>query len=100
MISVMALEDAGLVPGNGQVLVTGASGGVGSMAVAVLAKLGYRVVASTGKPDAHEFLTRLGAAEVIARRTGRGKVSGVVCAIGGNPACTGSRSKTAETRLY
>lgn len=69
MLCVMALERHGLVAGQGDVLVTGASGGVGSVAVALLSALGHRVVASTGKADEHDFLRRLGAAEVIDRQT-------------------------------
>jgi len=67
MLCVMALEEHGLRPGGRTVLVTGATGGVGGIAVAVLAKLGYNVVASTGKADQHDYLTSLGASEVIGR---------------------------------
>jgi putative YhdH/YhfP family quinone oxidoreductase len=67
MLCVLALEDAGVKPGMGEVLVTGAVGGVGSVAVALLAKLGYRVVASTGRVKAADYLRSLGAADVIAR---------------------------------
>jgi acrylyl-CoA reductase (NADPH) len=67
MLAVMALEEHGLKPQNGEMLVTGAAGGVGSVAVAVLAKLGYRVIASTGRPDQHEYLRGLGAADFIDR---------------------------------
>jgi len=67
MLSVMALERHGLTPGGGPVVVTGASGGVGSVAIALLAKLGYRVIASTGRPQETEYLRDLGAADVIAR---------------------------------
>ena len=67
MLSVMALERAGIGPGSGPVIVTGAAGGVGSVAVALLAKLGYRVVASTGRPAEAGYLKELGASEVIAR---------------------------------
>jgi acrylyl-CoA reductase (NADPH) len=67
MLCVLALEDAGVKPGSGDILVTGAVGGVGSVAVALLAKLGYRVVASTGRPAATEYLKLLGAADIIAR---------------------------------
>ena len=66
-MSVEALQRHGIEPGDGPVLVTGASGGVGSVSVDLLAAAGYRVVASTGKPQAAELLTRLGAAEVIGR---------------------------------
>ncbi|MEO6699686.1 MAG: MDR family oxidoreductase [Paraperlucidibaca sp.] len=67
MLSVMALEQQGITPEDGEILVTGASGGVGSVAVALLAHLGYRVVASTGSADAADYLMRLGAHEVIDR---------------------------------
>lgn len=66
-LSVLKLEQAGVKPGNGDVLVTGATGGVGSIAVAILAKAGYRVVAATGKSADEPFLRTLGAAEVISR---------------------------------
>lgn len=66
-LSVLTLLDHGLEPGTGTVLVTGATGGVGSMAVAMLAGLGFAVAASTGKPDAAPFLRKLGAAEVVDR---------------------------------
>src|SRR5690606_7718934 len=67
MLCVLALEEQGVRPDDGDVLVTGASGGVGSVAVALLSGLGYRVVASTGKLDERDYLTSLGAAEVIDR---------------------------------
>ncbi|MGW1864942.1 acrylyl-CoA reductase (NADPH) [Streptomyces mauvecolor] len=67
MLSVLALEDAGLTPASGDVLVTGAAGGVGSVAVALLARLGYRVLASTGRPAEAGYLHELGAAEIIDR---------------------------------
>jgi len=67
MLAVMALEHQGLTPDRGPVVVTGAAGGVGSVAIAVLAKLGYRVVASTGRPQEAAYLRELGAAEVIER---------------------------------
>lgn len=66
-LSIQRLEDNGLTPDKGDVLVTGATGGVGSLAVAMLAKRGYTVVASTGKAQEHEFLKQLGASEVISR---------------------------------
>lgn len=66
-LSVHALVSRGVRPEDGEVLVTGATGGVGSVAVALLTKLGYRVVAATGKPEAAAFLTGLGAALVIPR---------------------------------
>ena len=68
-LSVLKLQQNGVQPGDGDVLVTGATGGVGSMAVAILAKAGYRVVAATGKAAESDFLLSLGAAEVIGRDT-------------------------------
>ncbi len=73
MISAMALEDAGLRPGAGPVLVTGASGGVGSVAVAILAALGHEVTASTGKSGEEDYLRGLGAASVIGRLEATGR---------------------------
>jgi acrylyl-CoA reductase (NADPH) len=67
MLCVMALERQGVTPDRGPVVVTGASGGVGSVAVALLARLGYHVVASTGRPQEAPWLRELGAAEVIDR---------------------------------
>jgi acrylyl-CoA reductase (NADPH) len=67
MLSVMALEDAGLTPDKGPVLVTGAAGGVGSIAIALLSKLGYRVIAATGRVSEEAYLKGLGASEIIDR---------------------------------
>jgi acrylyl-CoA reductase (NADPH) len=67
MLAAMALERHGLTPGTGDVLVTGAAGGVGSVATALLAAQGHRVVASTGRPELRDYLTGLGAAELIER---------------------------------
>ncbi|HZT52723.1 MAG TPA: MDR family oxidoreductase [Stellaceae bacterium] len=67
MLAVLALEEHGLRPGAGEVLVTGAAGGLGSVAVAVLARLGHRVVASTGRAETHEYLKALGAAAFLDR---------------------------------
>ena len=67
MLAALALEDHGVTPARGPVLVTGAAGGVGSVAVALLAKLGYRVIASTGRPQEADYLHKLGAHEIIAR---------------------------------
>ncbi|MDP1533184.1 MAG: MDR family oxidoreductase [Rubrivivax sp.] len=67
MLCVLALERHGLVPGAGDVLVTGATGGVGSVAIALLGRLGHRVVAASGKPQEANYLRQLGAAEVIDR---------------------------------
>ncbi|MBT8514816.1 oxidoreductase [Polynucleobacter paneuropaeus] len=67
MLCVMALEKHGTKPSDGEVLVTGAAGGVGSIAIALLSKLGFKVVASTGRMAEAEYLKKLGAAEVIDR---------------------------------
>jgi len=67
MLCVLALERHGVRPQDGEILVTGAAGGVGSVAVAVLAKLGYTVVAATGRPQDADYLNALGAAEVVDR---------------------------------
>ena len=67
MLCVMALERHGVTPGDGEILVTGAAGGVGSIAVALLSKLGFRVAAMTGRPAESGFLTELGAAEIMDR---------------------------------
>jgi len=68
MLAVIALEKHGLDPDKGEVLVTGAAGGVGSVAVAVLHQLGYRVAASTGRPETHDYLKDLGASTLIDRQ--------------------------------
>ena len=68
MLAVMALERAGLNPSRGPMIVTGAAGGVGSVAIALLAKLGYSVIASTGRPEDADYLEGLGASEVIERK--------------------------------
>lgn len=86
MLAVLALEAHGVTPARGPVLVTGAAGGVGSIAVAVLAKLGHHVVASTGRPQERGFLEQLGAREIIdraelasaARPLGKERWAGVV----------------------
>lgn len=67
MLAVIALEKAGLTPARGEVLVTGAAGGVGSVAVAILARLGYSVAAVTGRPEAADYLKTLGATTIIDR---------------------------------
>lgn len=92
-LSVIALEDAGLKPGPGEVLVLGASGGVGSMAVSILSARGYDVVAVTGKPESAGWISELGAAKVLDReevtRVGkpmeRERWAGCVDAVGGKP---------------
>ena len=92
MLAVMALEAHGLKPGAGPVLVTGAAGGVGSVATALLSKLGHEVVAVTGRSDQADYLKRLGAASVIGREgfEGAGKPlekaawAGCVDAVGGS----------------
>ena len=92
MLAVIALERHGLKPEAGDVLVTGAAGGVGSIAVALLSRLGHRVVASTGRPEQREYLTELGAADVIDRASLAAKPSrpldaerwaGAIDAVGG-----------------
>jgi acrylyl-CoA reductase (NADPH) len=91
-LCVDALVHHGITPDMGEILVTGASGGVGSIAVALLAKAGYTVVASTGKVNESEYLTGLGASEIIDRATlsepgkplQRERFAGVVDAVGGN----------------
>jgi acrylyl-CoA reductase (NADPH) len=97
MLAVMALERHGLIPGAGDVLVTGAAGGVGSIAVALLAALGHRVVASTGRPELRSYLTGLGAADLVeraslaahpARPLDRERWAGVVDAVGGTTLAT------------
>jgi len=67
MLSVMALEDHGLEPGHGPVLVTGAAGGVGSVATAILAHLGHEVAAVTGRPETGDYLKELGAGQIVPR---------------------------------
>jgi len=97
MLAVIALERHGLKPGAGEVLVTGASGGVGSTAVALLAKLGHQVVASTGRLAEGDYLKSLGAGELIDRATlsekparplDRERWAGAVDAVGGNTLAT------------
>ncbi|MGI9328371.1 MAG: YhdH/YhfP family quinone oxidoreductase [Pseudomonadales bacterium] len=100
-LCVDKLEFAGVKPADGPVLVTGATGGVGSVAVALLAKLGYAVTAVTGKADRHEFLRSLGATEIIDReaaRSGNDKpllaetYGGVVDTVGGEILVNGLKS--------
>jgi acrylyl-CoA reductase (NADPH) len=78
MLAVMALEHHGLKPDQGAVLVTGAAGGVGSVAVSLLAKLGFQVTASTGRPQEADYLKELGASEII----DRGELTGPVRPLG------------------
>lgn len=102
MLCVMALQRHGLVPTSGDILVTGANGGVGSIAITLLARLGYRVLASTGRPQEAEYLKSLGAAEVIARDElsvpgkplAKERWAGVVDSVGSHTlanACAGTR---------
>ena len=100
-LCVMRLMAFGLTKDTGEVLVTGATGGVGSVAVGLLSKLGFNVVAATGKTDEREFLTRLGAKAVISREeandtSGRplqkGRWAGVVDTVGGNILATAIKS--------
>jgi acrylyl-CoA reductase (NADPH) len=97
MLAVIALERHGLKPDGGDVLVTGAAGGVGSVAVALLSQLGYRVVASTGRPEQRDYLIELGAADLIDRATLAAKPSrpldaerwaGAIDAVGGTTLAT------------
>jgi acrylyl-CoA reductase (NADPH) len=74
MLCVMALEEQGVTPSQGEVLVTGAAGGVGSTAIAILSKLGFTVVAATGRPEEEAFLKSLGAASIIDRKELQGPV--------------------------
>jgi acrylyl-CoA reductase (NADPH) len=67
MFCISAIEDAGVTPGDGPVVVTGAAGGVGSMSVALLAALGYEVTAVTGRPETQEYLAELGATAFVTR---------------------------------
>jgi acrylyl-CoA reductase (NADPH) len=78
MLAVMALERHGVTPATGPVVVTGAAGGVGSVAVAILAKLGFQVTASTGRPEEADYLKGLGAMEIIERK----ELSGTPRALG------------------
>jgi acrylyl-CoA reductase (NADPH) len=90
MLCVLALEEHGVKPGDGEVLVTGAGGGVGGVAVAVLSKLGFKVVASTGRTGEAEYLRSLGAAEIVDRAQlsapgkplGKERWAGVVDSVG------------------
>ena len=100
-LSVYKLEEYGTVPDMGEVLVTGATGGVGSVACAILAKAGYSVAASTGKTDQKEFLTGLGVKEIISRAdsadtSGRpllkGRWAGAVDTVGGDILATAIKS--------
>lgn len=69
MLAVIALEKNGITPNRGPILVTGANGGVGSFAISILNKLGYQVIASTGRTEEHDYLTQLGASEIVDRST-------------------------------
>ena len=75
MLCVMALERHGVRPDDGEIVVTGAAGGVGSVATAILSKLGYRVVAVTGRPADADYLRQLGAAEILERSQFSGPAS-------------------------
>ena len=97
MLAVMALERHGLRPGAGEVLVTGGAGGVGSVAIALLSALGHRVVAATGRPEQRDYLTDLGAADLIERAAlaskptrplDRERWAGAIDAVGGNTLAT------------
>lgn len=100
-LSVFKIQEHGIDPESGEILVTGATGGVGSIAVAILAKVGYQAVASTGKLDERNFLMDLGAKEVISRDEARdttsrpllkGRWAGVIDAVGGDILATAIKS--------
>jgi acrylyl-CoA reductase (NADPH) len=106
MLCVLALERHGLVPGSGDILVTGANGGVGSVAIALLARLGYTVVASTGRPEEAAYLKELGASSIIDRNElsapgkplGKERWAGVVDSVGSHTlanACAGTQYRGA-----
>jgi acrylyl-CoA reductase (NADPH) len=106
MLSVLALERHGIRPGDGEILVTGANGGVGSIAIALLARLGHRVVASTGRLSEADHLKALGAVEVMDRGElsgpgkplGKERWAGVIDAVGSHTlanACATTRSRGA-----
>jgi acrylyl-CoA reductase (NADPH) len=106
MLCVMALQKHGLKPADGEVLVTGAAGGVGSFAIALLSKLGFSVVASSGRPQEAEYLRSLGATEVIDRSSlsepgkplARERWAGVVDSVGSHTlvnACAATKSEGA-----
>lgn len=90
MLSILALERQGLTPERGAVLVTGASGGVGSFSVSLLARLGYRVIASTGRLEESDYLRALGASEILDRKElsvpgrplGKERWAGVIDSVG------------------
>lgn len=92
MLCILALERHGVTPDKGEILVTGAAGGVGSVAVALLAKLGYRTVAVTGRAEEADYLTALGAAEILPREQfsrpgrplGKERWAGAVDVVGGH----------------
>ncbi len=99
--SVLRLQEFGVKPDMGEILVTGATGGVGSVAVAILAKSGYQVVAATGKADQEQYLLNLGAKEVISREDSkdesgrpllRGRWAGAVDTVGGEILATAIKS--------
>ncbi|WP_018992572.1 acrylyl-CoA reductase (NADPH) [Aromatoleum toluclasticum] len=106
MLCVLALEKHGITPGDGEILVTGANGGVGSVAIALLARLGYTVVASTGRVAESDYLTGLGAASVIDRKElsepgkplGKERWAGVIDTVGSHTlanACATTRYRGA-----
>lgn len=101
--SILRLVEFPIAPGKGKILVTGASGGVGSIAVALLARLGYRICAVSGKPAAEDFLKKLGAAEIISRQEAtdtsgkmllKEKWAGVIDTVGGEILATAIKSTT------
>eukprot|EP00388_Colpodella_angusta_P012480 GDKJ01031667.1.p1 GENE.GDKJ01031667.1~~GDKJ01031667.1.p1 ORF type:complete len:205 (-),score=26.02 GDKJ01031667.1:142-756(-) len=102
-LCINALINHGLKPEQGKVLVTGSTGGVGTLSIAILAKLGFEVVAVTGKPEAVDFLKQIGASEIVSRETlddqsGRPLLksiyAGVIDTVGGNILATALKSLT------
>lgn len=100
-LSLLRLEEAGVSPKSGDILVTGATGGVGSLAVAILARAGYTVIAASGKPQAKDFLKDLGAKEILDRQSILdapdkallpGRFAGVIDTVGGQILSYGVRS--------
>src|SRR6185436_18278838 len=102
MLCLLALERHGLTPAKGPVLVTGASGGVGSFAISLLSQLGYRVIASTGRLAESDYLKKLGASQVIDRAElsspgkplGKERWAGVIDSVGSHTlanACAGTQ---------
>jgi acrylyl-CoA reductase (NADPH) len=100
-LSVYKLTTSGVTPSDGDILVSGATGGVGSMAVNILSKIGYSVIAATGKPEAKDILVKMGAKDIVLRKdiddkSGKallkGRWAGVIDTVGGNILATALKS--------